>query len=66
MTELVEWIKKEVARELLVSLSELKNLSREMEEGKAPKFYVGDGIEFDVMLNNKNPFPLRKLDVTVH
>lgn len=50
MTELVDWIKKEVARELLVSLSELKNLSREMEEGKAPKFYVGDGIEFDVML----------------
>ena len=66
MTELVELIKKEVARELLVTLSGLKNLSREMEEGKAPKFYVGDGIEFDVMLKNKNPFPLRELDVSVH
>ena len=66
MTELVDWKKKEVARELLVSLSELKNLSREMEEGKAPKFYVGDGIEFDVMLKNMNPFPLRELDVTIH
>mgnify|MGYP003573604549 CR=1 FL=1 len=66
MTELVEWIKKEVARELLVTLSGLKNLSREMEEGKAPIFYVGDGIEFDVMLKNRNPFPLRALDVSIH
>ena len=37
-----------------------------MEEGKAPKFNVGDGIEFDVVLNNMNPFPLRELDITIH
>ena len=66
MTELVEWIKQQVARELLVYLDELKNLSRELEEGKPPKFYVGDNIEFNVMINNKNPFPLSTLVVTIH
>jgi hypothetical protein len=66
MTELVDAIKQQVARELLIYLDGMKNLSRESEEGKSQKFYVGDNIEFDVMINNKNPFPLSTLIVTIH
>lgn len=66
MTDLMHWIKKKVANELLISLSGLRNLSQESTGDEIPTFRVGDEIEFDVVLKNNNPFPLDNLEVFVY
>ena len=66
MTDLVHWIKKQVASELSVHLRGLEKLSRASAKDGTPIFHVGDDIEFDIILKNSNPFPLDDLDVFVH
>jgi hypothetical protein len=66
MTELVKLIRKQVADGLIIYLSHVKNKSQEAKPGEIPRYVVGDSIEFDVMLKNKNPFPLGKLNISIH
>jgi len=66
MTDMIHWIKKQVANELLIYLSDFRNLSRESTKDGIPTFRVGDDIEFDIDLKNNNPFPLGDLEVLVH
>ena len=52
---------------LQVVVHDLKNLSRTQAEDELPrKYYVGDEIEFDILLRNEHSFPLYGLDVAIH
>lgn len=66
MAELADYIKKQIAVGLKVYLDGFQNLSRDMGSSRPPKFFVGDGIQFDVFLKNDNALPLNDLEVTVH
>jgi hypothetical protein len=66
MSELMRWIRKQVANDLVIYLDNVKNESQVTRAGKIAKFVVGDSIEFDVMLKNKNPFNLNELEVSIH
>ena len=66
MADLLPWISKQVANQLLIFLSGVRNLSRESTAAKIPTFHVGDEIEFDVALKNNNLFPVSGLEVAVH
>jgi hypothetical protein len=66
MTDLIHWIKKQVADELSIYLSGLRNLSQGSSGDGTPTFRVGDEIEFEVVIKNNNPFPLANLEVFIH
>ena len=66
MNDLIQWIQKQAASELTISLGGLKSLSQESTAGDIPTFHVGDKIEFDIVIKNNNPFPLGNLNVTIN
>lgn len=66
MTDLFQWIKQQVATDLHVGLSNLRILSRPSTGDAKPSVYVGDEIEFDIVIKNDNAFPLTGLEVNVH
>jgi uncharacterized membrane protein len=66
MSDLIHWINKQVANELIIQLSNLRNLSQELAEDGIPTYRVGDEIEFEILLKNNNPFPLGDLEILIH
>ena len=61
--DIIKTIKESVAKGLVVQVSSLKNISQQ--DPTAKKFSVGDEIEFEVSLQNRNPFELKNLKVSI-
>jgi hypothetical protein len=59
-------LKEIVIEGLQVVMSDMKNLSRTYSPDEKPKFYVGDQIEFDILLENEHDFSLQDLEITIH